>query len=266
MARTKEINIGKGENGIIEIELSHWKHFPKLMTRDLLQFPSYIYRGQTNYSWKLESSFDRLARDKKLNIPNLSKHLNAFKNAAKERRGENPQLLENDNEWWALAQHYGLATPLLDFTRSAFVALYFAFWDESFTGKYRSVYAIHAHRLKGIMKAQNDNENIDQKIYLFYPNTDGNERLINQSGLFLKMPVKLDVEKYVNSNFKGIRSGALLKIKIPNTELVGCLTMLNKMNINHSTLFPDLFGAAKFVNCVIDKPRYDYLANLNLDT
>jgi hypothetical protein len=256
MARTKEIEIRKTLNGILEIKLSHWKHFPKLMSRDLLKFPSYIFRGQSSAVWKLESSLDRLIRKKKIKSPEIEKHLNAFKNASKGRRGKNPQVLENDNEWWALAQHNGLATPLLDFTRSAFVALYFAFWDESFTGKERAIYGLHYHRLKQNMgKLDKDSE--EERVDLFYPTSDENDRLISQSGLFMKMPLNSNLESLVEKNFSGDKNGVLIKIIIPNKDVTNCLIMLNKMNINHSTLFPDLYGVANYVNCLFDKPRYD---------
>jgi hypothetical protein len=205
---------------------------------------------------KLDSSLDRLIRKKKVKTPNIENHLNAFKNASKGRRGKNPQSLENDNEWWALAQHNGLATPLLDFTRSAFVALYFAFWDESFTGKERAVYGLHYYNLKQKMDGlEEDGE--DERVDLFYPSSDENDRLISQSGLFMKMPLNSSLESLVKKNFSGKGNSVLLKIIIPNKEVTDCLIMLNKMNINHSTLFPDLYGVANYVNCLFDKPRYD---------
>ncbi len=263
MARVKEIDKGRVLDGIIEIKLSHWKHFPKLITRDLLDFPSYIFRGQSSAAWKLDSSLDRLIRKKKIKHPDPQKHLNAFKNASKGRRGKNPQILENDNEWWALAQHNGLATPLLDFTRSAFVALYFAFWDESFTGKERAVYGLHYYSVRKKMnEIEDEDENENEKVDLFYPVSDENDRLISQSGLFMKMPINSDLENLVKKNCKDDKQAALIKIIIPNTEIANCLIMLNKMNINHSTLFPDLYGVANYVNCLFDKPRYDNIQDL----
>ena len=263
MARRKEIIKGKTIDGVIEIRLDHWKHFSKFITRDLLDFPAYIFRGQSSVSWKLESSFDRLSKNKRLYPGTLLPISWALTNASKGRRGKNPQILENDDEWWALAQHNGLATPLLDFTMSAFVALYFAFCDNTYKGKERTVYALHFYNLVEKMKTLNDD---DEKVKLFYPNSDENDRLINQSGLFIKMPINTNLEDFIIKHFKNRKKGALLvKIIIPNTDVDKCMIMLNKMNINHSTLFPDLFGAATYVNYSFGKTKYDNISHFNLD-
>lgn len=74
MARQKEIDVRGSKDGVIEIELSHWKHFSKFISRELLNYQYYIFRGQSRYSWKLESSFDRLVKRKKIKSPNSLYH------------------------------------------------------------------------------------------------------------------------------------------------------------------------------------------------
>jgi len=104
--------------------------------------PAFVYRGQANYDWPLRSSLNRLQQrfpNRKnmtgqppcFSCPPLTdkQHLDAFKRALRGRRGQNPKSL-NDDGYWALGQHHGLATPLPDFTRSPFVALFFAFEEE----------------------------------------------------------------------------------------------------------------------------------------
>jgi hypothetical protein len=53
------------------------------------------------------------------------RYLWAFKRAASGLRGPNPAHLEPD-QWWALGRHFGLITPLLDWSDSPYIAAFFA--------------------------------------------------------------------------------------------------------------------------------------------
>ena len=262
-------------DGVQEIELDSWVEFLDLTRANFVSAPAYVYRGQANYDWPLRTSIDRLEREfpKRTNLagkkpeyfnrPPLShmQQLNAFKRAVRGRRGSTPASLQDD-EYWALGQHYGLATPLLDWTRSPFAALFFAFEEESIVldnsvvePKYRGVFVLSTSTIE--IKAG------DNKVSLVSSDSDENYRLIGQAGLFVKMPRQTDLEPYVKENFAGEEHNAtLIKVKIPNIGRSECLIMLNKMNINDMTAYPDIEGAAKYVNSLWQPGHEDSIANV----
>jgi hypothetical protein len=250
-------------NGVDQYELASWADFLPLTNDVFSKRPAFVFRGQASSSWPLLSTLDRLEQrfPKRKNLvpgapeffeaPPLSdeQHLNAFKRAVRGRRGPNAPSL-NEDEYWALGQHHGLATPLLDFTRSPYVALFFAFEEETICvdGKMippesRAVYALSTRIIEIQEKGQ------QERVQIVSPESDANYRLISQAALFVKMLRRTDLESYVRARCCDTGPYAFFtKIIIPNRDRHACLIALNKMNINHMSLFPDIDGAAKHVN------------------
>jgi hypothetical protein len=147
MLRPKRWTFANVGHAIWEARLSSWKYFSDFINAHTKLFVSTttIWRGQTAAKWKLETSLDRLFRERAmtLDLNSLDRHLRNFQYAARGRRAENPRTL-SENEWWALGQHHGLASPLLDWTTSPYVALFFAFEDRECDGNdYRAVWALN---------------------------------------------------------------------------------------------------------------------------
>jgi hypothetical protein len=290
MPRRKRWEVLEIKDGFGQVRFLRWRYFIDFINQEMLDFETYIWRGQRCDNWLLESTLDRLIKKAKIakaKRPDFGRsHLEQFKYAARGRRGQNPAKIEDENEWWALGQHHGLATPLLDWTTSPFAAAYFAFIG---TGdnqtRYRAMHALHRPSVETKVSQLKSDETIrreeekkalqksnkppslltlmafDQPIRpefeFIRPRSDENQRLVNQSGLFTRAPTGKTLEEWVQIHFVGeAKYNILMKLLIPNRDREECLRMLNRMNINHLTLFPDLYGASKFCNLFGEIEKY----------
>jgi len=99
---------------------------------------SFIFRGQSNAIWDVEScAYCRLKLNKKILAPSqIVTYHSQIKDRKRGGGGSHPILNEmNDLHILSEIQHFGGATMLIDFTRSAFVALDFASLDTTMDGK-----------------------------------------------------------------------------------------------------------------------------------
>jgi hypothetical protein len=249
-------------HGVQEWSIESWQEFYDLVASHFDNSPAYIFRGHADAVWKITSTIDRMEEryprrknfsgtvPKEFDCPVASRetHLRAFRQVIRGRPGI-PAPPDDDNECWALAQHHGLATPMLDWTLSPFVALFFAF-EEKGDAKERMVVALSSSVI------DEKSSQADPAPTPYLPRNEASHRLLVQSGLFLRMP-KTDLETYVRSHFSDESTpdnsharAVLIKIRIPAIDRFGCLKMLNKMNINRMTLFPDIDGAARYINAL----------------
>ena len=157
-------------NKTLALYIRSWRDFTKVVK--LLAGEDWMFRGQRDADWKLDSTLDRdLAKQ-------LAERSSEFKStqAAQMRLAEQyaigtfrklttrqQSFGERDVDLLATMQHYGTSTRLLDFTTSIYVALFFAF-EEKITGKPRAVYAIRygdiidCTKLKQAFKGRNGAE------------------------------------------------------------------------------------------------------------
>lgn len=165
MCFKKEYQIEKeNEKGIREYVVESWRGFCQLVDEEFAKddkkskpcINNYVWRGHRRENWGLVSYFDRefqkhykkCYEEKGEKFKNnlreyiLKRHSNSFAYACRNKLGEfgikMREFLEftrekkgGENFWWALGQHYELATPMLDWCCSTFVAAFFAFEEEN---------------------------------------------------------------------------------------------------------------------------------------
>lgn len=211
----------------------------------------FLFRGQGDSKWKITSSLERYLKSTDPLLKNNSIFEYQLNNFKKNLRGKG--ILEtnlSDNELWALGQHYGLHTPLIDWSKSLFIALYFAFiepYDSQI--EYRSLYSIHYTSLKNKQESYNIAKSEYEKFEFVEHFLGVNSRLLNQNGLFTKVPLGFDFEQWIGSNFQDrTKLPVFFKINISNKLRIQILNILDLMNINPGTIFPDLVGASLNAN------------------
>ncbi len=273
---------------------NNWHEFVALIETDFLDWDEYIFRGQKDSSWPLRPKFDREYRGAKKLLAEtdplkglnpqeiglvrqsnpkltldarsdlLDRLLDRFKKACTGRRGHSPKSL-SDIEWWALGQHFGLATPLLDWTQSPYVAAYFALTEPDLNSNAnRAVWAYSHDGMKDIFinSVGLDEENLDlsDAIEVVFGLIDENSRIISQNGLFTKTPDGEDIEEFIANkiDLTGM-SPILYKIEIPNSQREAFMRHLKSMNIHAGSLFPDIVGAAEFANRGLECESSDLL-------
>lgn len=230
-----------------EKELRDWEHFREYVSDEFGGKYGYIFRGHADRNWKLESTLTRLAQRVSGDISPKSletAQLKNFRMRIRGLRGHNPQPLD-ENGLWSLGQHYGLCTPLLDWTQSIYIAAYFAFEKpDSCDSNWRTIYALN--RLQLMRDYPNlKNEGLD----FLEPLHDDNKRITAQAGLFTRIPTGSDLESWLVD--RGL-DRYLTKLHIEDDYRLDVINDLELMNILGASIYPDLHGASITCNMFIE--------------
>ena len=194
----------------------------------------WIFRGQADVSWPL---IPKAGRPEFRNGNDLGR-FNAWRKRA---YGHGP-LPDNDWECLAIAQHYGLATRLLDWSCNPLIATYFAVNERP---KCDGVIYCFLPSLFIDCTAFSLQEELDQVVAYLPRAID--QRVSRQSGVFTvhKDAISEIVVKELDYPLSGTN---LVRIEIPRVHKLPILEMLDEYGINGHGIFPDLDGLSRYIN------------------
>lgn len=255
--------------------LESWREFADLLECNFFNRPDtqFVFRGHRRADWALMPTLARIPVNNIITSDLANMQLERFKMAVRGRM-KDAALVEagQEDELWSVGQHHGLMMPLLDWTYSPYVALFFAFQKEDSEDErendYRAVYVVN----KAFLKEYEE----ETTIRVVEPRKDHHGRLVNQAGLFTFSPYDSTIESRLVDYLSGdespddrlkkavletekvsptrsedeaeILAGYICKIYIKNEERDACVRHLRRMNVHHASLFPDLIGASDYCN------------------
>jgi hypothetical protein len=190
-----------------------------------------IFRGVSKLSHKLVPKIGRykFLKKRRETITEEKYMLRLFKDQAIRFLTYSPI---NDWEWLAIAQHHGMPTRLLDWTRNALVAAYFAVQKPQ---KADSCIYVFQSSTYIDLKKHTDPFSRD-KVGKFIPRHVTN-RITAQSGIFTIHPTPL-------VSFKSERIDRLIISASFRKELK---KVLFRYGIHEGTLFPDMDGLCRHI-------------------
>ena len=189
---------------------------------------NFVYRGVSNSNFELITSLGRCESALGRPIARLESRLvKLFKESSIPYLEHTPN---NELEWLAVAQHYGLPTRLLDWTYNPLVATYFAI--ESTPDNDGAIYILSGCSTIQIPSKTNPYK-LD-KVYKYRPPYIS-ARIQNQAGLFT-------VHHEPDTSFEHDK---LKKVVIPLKMKPAIKKTLFKYGINQRLIYPGLEGVAR---------------------
>lgn len=270
------------------------RHIKTSTVRDFLRailpteahFPpkSWIFRGQADSRWGLvpslrrERAWDRLGGAQRFGLEAAKGIITSSEEnlcAAEQQvltvlryvidRTGLDQTLKQDDNVVAFAQHIGLPTRLLDWTRAPFIAAYFAASDAVTKPPdpegYLSVYAMSSLYL---IKYPYEVAKVE---HLVVPGA-GNPNMVAQQGVFTRMNSGTDLLERVDridwpaGKPLGRLDAVLLDhhlvvVTLPWTSAPELLRVLRDQGIHGASVYPNQYGTAALVREVFFEPDVD---------
>jgi hypothetical protein len=241
----------------------------------------WVFRGQSNTDWPLQPSLERFANLIRERPQSVERY--ALAEFRRHAHHYTPVTPSDTLEWLALLRHHSAPSRLLDFTKSPYVAAFFA-TVEAASNQGAAIWAIDSLAIRrhaaillsenwlGVNHAQLGKRCLSDENFTFGDPAvfdlliqDGaqarivvpvepfrtNERMLQQRGMFLCqntlfVPFDTALKNVVRHAKQDpeTKTPVLFKLTITQGAHPYVLRELHRMNINYATLFPGLDGLA----------------------
>lgn len=263
-------------HGLVEDNLLNWESFEK-KTQELTApnsrpsepsgyVSNYVFRGQSNGEWKLQSTLERYMDRLKLDYERYGlldyySDLYATYPAFNTLANKSFDMPEIASERWNMAQdklpwqlmgyeymiylrHLGFPSPLLDWTRSPYVAAYFAFHSAN-PDEHVAIFCYQSHRGLG-KQGSSDRPAINHHGGYAAAHSRHFLQQAEYTTCTLGFKSESKFARYEGCKF-GDEQDYLFKYTLPGSERSMAMRLLDSMNINAYSLFANEEGLAEML-------------------
>ena len=222
--------------------------YKKKISENMNKNEFWLYRGQHSCKWGLDHTFSRFCKNNEETF-----EIKHFNNILAEFINEASCFLEKDLmnnldylQSVALAQHYGLPTPFLDWTDSPYIAAFFAISNRAIKDiePFR-IWALKISKTADYYLQKANSSDIINDFYIVNTSFFYSKRLKRQRGYFSYLNNDKPLDIFLKDNRYGIK---LTYYDINGTSWLSIIKELSLMGISHNSLYDNLDGIATDVS------------------